>query len=224
MSMCIHTDSRPPIIDRLFPNDRPYPHLVSALGNPKPIEDIRRRIVPLAQGNVLEIGVGPGVNFTHYDPARVSKIYALEPNPGMLRLAEEQRRRTEVRIEFLDLPGERIPLGDASVDTVVSTFTFCTIPGVVEAIQGVRRVLKPGGKLIFFEHGLSPDPQVQRWQKRSEPLFRWAFEGCHVTRDIPALLGKGSFNIEQMDAGYLSPFPKSGSYCWWGVANPGRRN
>lgn len=154
----------------------------------------------------------------------MGKVYALEPNLGMLRLAEEQRRRTEVKIEFLDLPGERIPLGDASVDTVVSTFTLCTIPGVVEAIQGVRRVLKPGDKLIFFEHGPSPDPPVQRWQKRSEPLFRWAFEGCQVTRDIPALLGKGGFNIEQMDTGYLPPFPKSGSYCWWGVANPGPQN
>jgi len=206
-----------------FYKDHVYPHLVSALGNPKPINDIRRRIVPLAQGSVLEIGVGPGVNFTHYDPARVSKIYALEPNPGMLRRAEEQQRQTEVKIELLDLPGERIPLPDASVDTVVSTFTLCTISGVVEAIQGVRRVLKPSGKLIFFEHGLSPDPAVQRWQKRSEPLFRWAFEGCHVTRDIPALIGKGGFDIEQIDAGYLSPFPKSGSYCWWGVAQPGLR-
>jgi SAM-dependent methyltransferase len=206
-----------------FYKDHVYPYLVSALGNPKPIEDIRRRIVPLAQGSVLEIGVGPGVNFTHYDPARVSNVYALEPNPGMLRRAEEQQRQTEVKIEFLDLPGERIPLADASVDTVVSTFTLCTIPGVVEAIQGVRRVLKPGGKLIFFEHGLSPDPAVQRWQKRSEPLFRWAFEGCHVTRDIPALIGKCGFDIEQIDAGYVSPFPKSGSYCWWGVAQPGLR-
>jgi SAM-dependent methyltransferase len=206
-----------------FYKDHVYPHLVSALGNPKPIDEIRRRIVPLAQGSVLEIGVGPGVNFTHYDPARVTNVYALEPNPGMLRRAEEQQRQAEVKIEFLDLPGERIPLADASVDTVVSTFTLCTISGVVEAIQGVRRVLKPGGKLIFFEHGLSPDPAVQRWQKRSEPLFRWAFEGCHVTRDIPALIGKGGFDIDQIDAGYISPFPKSGSYCWWGVAQPGLR-
>ena len=206
-----------------FYKDHVYPYLVSALGNPKPIDDIRRRIVPLAQGSVLEIGVGPGVNFTHYDPARVSNVDALEPNPGMLRRAEEQQRQAEIKIEFLDLPGERIPLADASVDTVVSTFTLCTIPGVVEAIQGVRRVLKPGGKLIFFEHGLAPDPAVQRWQKRSEPLFRWAFEGCHVTRDIPALIGKGGFDIDQIDAGYISPFPKSGSYCWWGVAQPGLR-
>lgn len=203
-----------------FYKDHVYPHLVSALGNPQPIEEIRRRIVPLAQGAVLEIGVGPGVNFVHYDSSRVDKVYALEPNPGMLRRAEEQRRQSKLDIEFLDLPGERIPLADASVDTVVSTFTLCTIPGVVEAIQGIARVLKPGGKLIFFEHGLSPDPSVQRWQARSEPFFRWAFEGCHVTRDIPTLIGGGGFRIERMDAGYLAPFPKSGSYCWWGVAGP----
>jgi SAM-dependent methyltransferase len=102
----------------------------------------------------------------------------------------------------------------------VSTFTLCTIPGVAEAIRRVGRVLKPGGKFIFFEHGLSPDPPVQRWQERSEPLFGWVFEGCHVTRDIPSLIAKGGFNIEQIEAGYLAPFPKSGSYCWWGVAVP----
>ena len=136
-----------------FYKDHVYPQLVSMLGNPKPIEEIRQRIVPLAQGTVLEIGVGPGVNFAHYDPAKVDKVYALEPNPGMLRRAEEQRRRTQLHIEFFDLPGECISLADASVDTVVSTFTLCTIPAVVEAIQGIGRVLKPHGKLIFFEHG-----------------------------------------------------------------------
>lgn len=127
------------------------------LGNPKPIEEIRQRIVPLARGNVLESVWVPGINFTHYDSARVSKVYASNPTPGMLRRAEEQRRRTQLDIEFLDLPGERIPLANASIDTVVSTFTLCTIPGIVQAIQGIGRDLKPGGKLVFFEHGLSPD-------------------------------------------------------------------
>lgn len=190
------------------------------LGNPKPVRNIRQRLIPLAKGRVLEIGVGPGVNFVHYDPARVSKVYALEPNPGMIRHAEQQRRRTELDVEFLDLPGERIPLADGSVDTVVSTFTLCTIPGVAEAIRGIGRVLRPGGQFIFFEHGLSPDPRVRRWQERTEPLFQWAFEGCHVTRDIPSLIKTGGFKIEQMDTAYLAPFPKSGSYFFWGVARP----
>ncbi len=203
-----------------FYRDHIYPHLVSALGDPKPIQKIRRRMLPLAQGDVLEIGVGPGVNFVHYDPAKVVKLYALEPNPGMIRMAEQQRRKTELSIEFVDLPGERLPLEDNTVDTVVSTFTLCTIPGVSQAIQGIRRVLRPEGKFIFFEHGLSPDPDVSRWQRRTEPLFQWAFEGCHVTRDIPTLIKEAGFEIEQMDTDYLAPFPKSGSYCLWGVARP----
>ena len=135
-------------------------------------------------------------------------------------LAEQQRRRTELDVEFLDLPGERIPLADRSVDTVVSTFTPCKIPGVAEAIRGIRRILRPGGKFIFFEHGLSRDPRVRRWQEWSEPLLHLAFEGCHVTRDIPSLIREGRFKTEQMDTAYLAPFPKSGSHCWWGMAIP----
>src|SRR3989442_5615196 len=140
-----------------FYRDRIYPHLVRKLGDPPPIREIRKRIVPLAEGNVLEIGVGPGVNFVHYNPARVTKVYALEPNPGMILLADRQRRRTKLDIEFLGLPGERIPLDDCTVDTVVSTFTLCTIPGVVEAIRSIARVLRPGRKLILLEHGRSTD-------------------------------------------------------------------
>src|SRR6266487_5532466 len=119
-----------------FYRDRIYPHLVRKLGDPPPIREIRGRLLPLAEGKVLEIGVGPGVNFVYYDPARVRKLYALEPNPAMIRLAERQRQRTTLDVEFLDLPGERIPLADGTVDTVVSTFTLGTIPGVVEAIHG----------------------------------------------------------------------------------------
>lgn len=205
-----------------FYRDHFYPYLVAALGNPKPVQNIRQQLIPVAKGKVLEIGVGPGVNFVHYDSTKVKKIYALEPNPGMIPRAEKQRRRTQLDIEFIDLPGERIPLEDASIDTVVSTFTLCTIPGVVDAIRGIRRVVKPDGQFIFFEHGLSPDARVRRWQERTEPLFKWAFEGCHVTRDIPSLIKAGGLAIEQMDAAYLAPFPKSGSYFFWGVARPER--
>jgi SAM-dependent methyltransferase len=203
-----------------FFRNRVYPHLVSLLGNPKPIREVRQRIIPWAQGKVLEIGVGSGANFVHYDPAKVSKLYALEPNPGMVRLADRQRRKVALDVEFLDLPGERIPLADGAVDTVVSTFTLCTIPGVVEALRGLARVLKPDGKLIFFEVGLAPDPQVQRWQVRLERVYHSLFQGLSLTRDIPALIRQGGFGIEQMEAAYIAEFPKSSSYCWWGIALP----
>ena len=202
-----------------FYQDQIYPHLVSRLGNPKPIQEVRQRIIPLAQGKVLEIGVGSGANFVHYDPAKVGKLYALEPNPGMLRLADRQRRQTALDVEFLDLPGERIPLADDTVDTVVSTFTLCTIPGVVEAIRGIARVLKSDGQLIFFELGLAPDPQVQRWQVRLEAIYHWLFQGLYLTRDIPSLIKQGGLGIKQMEAAYIAEFPKSSSYCWWGTAN-----
>jgi len=193
-----------------FYRERIYPHLVTMLGNPKPIAQIRQRIIPLAQGDVLEIGVGPGVNFSLYDLARVQKVYALEPNRGMFRRAEEKRSRTRLQIEFLDLPGERIPLSDASVDTVVSTFTLCTIPGVAEALQGLRRVLKPGGKFIFFEHGLSPDAAVQRWQKRTEPLFQWAFEGVMKPVTFPLSSVRAASNSNRWKPGMSLPFRSRG--------------
>lgn len=203
-----------------FYRDRVYSHLVNLLGNPKPIREIRQRIVPLAQGTVLEIGVGSGVNFVHYDPARVNKLYALEPNPGMIRLAERNRRRTQLDIEFLDLPGERIPLDDGAVDTVLSTFTLCTIPGVAEAIRGIGRVLRPGGRLIFFELGLASDPRIQRWQEWWEPIHHRVFEGLYLTRDIPSLITQGGFQIEQMETAYLAAFPKSWAHCCLGTAIP----
>jgi len=203
-----------------FYKDYVYPYLVDVLGDPAPILKVRQQIIPMAHGKVLEIGTGSGANFVHYDSTKVIKLYALEPNLGMIRLAARQQRKTKLNIEFIDLPGEHISLEDDSVDTVVSTFTLCTIPGIMDAIQGIARVLKPTGKLIFFELGLSPDPEVRRWQKRLEPIHHWLFQGLYLTRDIPALIVQGGFQIEQMETGYLAQFPKSSSYCWWGTATP----
>jgi ubiquinone/menaquinone biosynthesis C-methylase UbiE len=195
-----------------------YPFLVSRMGDPKPIREIRRRIIGQAEGVVLEIGAGSGANFVHYDPTRVSKLYALEPNPGMIRLAERQRIRTKLDVEYLDLPGERIPLEDRSVDSIVSTFTLGTIPDVVEALRGMRRVLRPGGKVIFFELGFSTDPRVRRWQQRWEPVAYRLFEGLHLTRDIPSLLNQCGFDVGKVESMYLAAFPKSWTLCVWGTA------
>jgi ubiquinone/menaquinone biosynthesis C-methylase UbiE len=201
-----------------FYRDRIYPHLVDLLGDPPPIQKIRQQIIPLAEGKTLEIGSGSGANFVHYDTTRVDKLYALEPNVGMIRLAQKRGQRTKLNIEFLDLPGEHIPLDDQTVDTVVSTFTLCTIPGIADALQGIARILKPDGKFIFFELGLSPDPSVQRWQKRLEPIHQWLFQGLYLTRNIPSFIVEGGFQIKQIETGYLAKFPKSSSYCWWGIA------
>ena len=198
--------------------DRIYPALVSRLGNPKPIQALRQQIVPLARGTVLEVGAGSGVNFPHYDAANVTRLYALEPNPGMRHRAEAQRRRTRLDIEFLSLPGERIPLGDASIDTVVSTFTLCTIPALGEALAGMARVLKPGGTLLFLENSVATDPRVRRWQRRWEPIHHRVFEGLFLTRDIPALVAGAGFQIERLERLCLSRFPKSWTHCCWGIA------
>ena len=202
----------------LFYRDRIYPYLVDMLGDPPPIKKVRQQMIPLAQGKVLEIGIGSGANLPHYDFTRISRLYALEPNLGMIRLAQRQQRRTKLNIEFIDLPGERIPLEDETVDTVVSTFTLCTIPDIAEALRGIARVLGPDGRLIFFELGLAPDPRVQRWQKRLEPIYHRLFQGLYLTRDIPSLLTQAGFQISQIESGYLARFPMSSSYCWWGTA------
>ena len=201
-----------------FYRDSVYPYLVDTFGDPPPIQKIRAQIIPLAEGNVLEIGVGSGANFPHYDPARVSLLYALEPNLGMIRRAKKKQQQTRLNIQYLDLPGERIPLEAETVDAIVSTFTLCTIRDVATAIHGLARVLKPNGRLLFFELGRSPEAAVQHWQKRLEPVCRWLFQGLYLTRDIPSLLEKGGFEIKQIMQGYIAEFPKSLSYCWWGSA------
>jgi ubiquinone/menaquinone biosynthesis C-methylase UbiE len=136
----------------------------------------------------------------------------------MIQLAKKQQRRTKLNIEFLGVPSEHISLSDNTMDTIVSTFTLCTISPIEEAIADIGRVLKPSGELIFIEIGLSPEPSVQFWQRLLNPVYRWMFQGLYLTRDIPSLLMRGGFHIKQVDAGYLAAFPKSSSYYWSGVA------
>jgi len=151
------------------------------LGNPKPIQKIRQRLLPQAQGTVLEVGVGPGVNFPYYDPAKVKKTLRAgtqSRNGRARREANDAKRSWDV--EFLVCLVSESPCQRPAWIRSFSTFTLCTIPGVADAIRGIGHVLRPGGRFLFFEHGLSPDIRVRRWQERTEPLFQWAFEGCHV--------------------------------------------
>lgn len=201
-----------------FYKDRVYPFLVDHLGNPPPIKNIRQQLVPSAWGNVLEIGVGSGFNFDYYDAGKVNKLYALEPNPGMVLLSTRRLKGMNLNVEFINLGGEGLPLGDNSIDTVVSTFTLGSIPEIDKAVEELRRILKPGGLLLFFELGLAPDLIVQRWQRLFEPLVNKVFQGLSLTRDIPALIEQGGFQVENVEKGYLTHFPKFLSYGWWGFA------
>jgi ubiquinone/menaquinone biosynthesis C-methylase UbiE len=201
--------------------DRIYPRLVSSVGNPKPIRSLRRRLVPLAAGTVLEIGVGAGANLPFYEPERVTLLYALEPNPGMRRLAAREQRQAGLKVEFIDLPGERLPLEDASVDTVVSTFTLCTIANLTDALRGIKRVLKPGGRVLFLELSVAADPRVRRWQRLWEPIHHRLFEGLYLTRDIPQLLQQAGFQLQGVESVWLTPFPRSWAHCCTGTAIAG---
>ena len=195
-----------------------YPALVERLGNPAPIQTLRREIVPRAAGTVLEIGAGSALNFPYYDRSKVRKLFALEPNPGMRRRAEEQQRRSGLEVEFLSLPGERIPLDEGSVDTVVTTFTLCTIAPLREALSGLAWVLRQGDTLLFLENSVAHDNRVRRWQRWWEPVHHRVFEGLFLTRDIPSMVADAGLRIERVEFEYLSRFPKSWSHCCWGIA------
>jgi len=183
----------------------------------KPVQRQRAKIVPRAQGRVLEIGMGTGRNLPFYDKSRLERLYVLDPAAQMHPKARQRMHAAGLEVELLELPAEKIPMADASFDTVVTTFTLCTIPDAVAALREMRRVLKPGGRLLFCEHGLAPDASVRRWQDRLTPLWKPLAGGCHLNRDIPALLREGGFRIDDMEQLYL-PGPRPLTYNYWGSA------
>ncbi len=194
------------------------PWILEWLGDMKPSRALRREVVPRATGTVLEIGYGTGHNFAHYDRSRVTRVLALDPSSGMRKIAERRLRSLEIPVEIVPLPGEEIPLAEESVDTVLTTFTLCTIPDLARALRGMRRVLKPAGQLVFCEHGRAPDEKVRRWQGRLNPLQKLLFGGCHLDRQIPDLIGEGGFQIEDLEAGYVPGIPKALGYMYRGTA------
>lgn len=194
------------------------PTLVGAACGSSPIRRQREKVVPHANGRVLEVGVGPGLNLPHYDAAKVEHLWALEPNTQMRKKAAKRVDNTDFSLEWLDLSGEEIPLDKHSVDTVVLTYTLCTISDWQAALAQMKRVMKPGAKLLFCEHGAAPDAAVQRWQRRLNPAWKALAGGCHLNRDIPALLREGGFVIQQMHSSYLPKSPRFASYNYWGYA------
>ncbi|MBI2313953.1 MAG: class I SAM-dependent methyltransferase [Betaproteobacteria bacterium] len=178
----------------------------------------RERVIPLARGRVLEIGIGSGLNLPFYSGA-VEQLLGLEPSPQLVRMANRRGERMALPVEFLAASAENIPLDSRSVDTVVTTWTLCTIPDAGAALREMRRVLKPGGTLLFAEHGLAPDPGVQRWQHRLNPLWNRIGGGCNLNRRIDALIAEAGFRLDGLETEYAKgPKPLSFIYC--GRANP----
>jgi ubiquinone/menaquinone biosynthesis C-methylase UbiE len=200
-------------------DDYVLPHLIDLACSTKPTRKQREKIVHLAEGDVLEIGFGSGLNLPYYDTHRVRKIFGLEPSQGMRRKAQPNVDASGLDVEFIDLPGEQIPLEAKSVDTVLITFTLCSIDAAGNALEGMRRVLKPGGKLLFCEHGAAPDANVRRWQDRLNPGWKRFSGGCNMNRDIPGLIESSGFRITTDERMYI-PGLRILSYNYWGIAKP----
>jgi ubiquinone/menaquinone biosynthesis C-methylase UbiE len=195
------------------------PRLLNGAMSAKPISYQRKKVVPRAEGRVLEIGFGAGHNLPYYDTTKVTHLWALEPSREMRDRAAERVKASPLEIEFLDLPGETIPLEDNAADTVLVTYTLCTIPDVLTALSGMRRVLKPGGRMIFCEHGEAPDENVRRWQRRITPVWKRIGGGCHVGRAIPKLIQDGGFTVVDMETMYLPGTPRFAGFNYWGSAS-----
>ena len=194
------------------------PHMLNIICGLKEIQEQRKKVVPQAEGIVLEVGMGSALNIPFYNKEKIDFVWGLEPSEGMRKIAKPNINKAPFEIRWLDLPSEEIPLDDHSVDTVVLTYTLCTIPDWQQALQQMRRVLKPEGKLLFCEHGQAPDAQVQKWQNKINPVWKKIAGGCNLNRPIPDCLQKGGFKIQEIDTKYL-PGPKFAGFNYWGIAN-----
>lgn len=192
------------------------PYLIDLACGTRPTRKQRLKVIPLAQGRVLEVGIGTGLNMPFYDKARVRSIVGVDPALRMHRLALQRIRDSGLSVKLIGLSAETLAAADASFDTVVSTYTLCTIPDPLSALREMRRVLVPGGKLLFSEHGLAPDPEVRAWQRRLQPWWGRFSGGCRLDRDIPALLAQAGFRPDVQQR-YI-PGPRFVSYHYWGEA------
>lgn len=181
-----------------------------------PVRKQRAALLPRAAGRVLEVGLGTGLNLGFYDRQRVSALVGVDPAAQMHALARRRSLRYGLPVEIVTLSAERLPFEAASFDTVVCTYTLCSIPDPAAALSEMRRVLRPTGRLLFLEHGLAPDAGVARWQRRLEPLWGRLAGGCHLSRDVPLLLGDAGFRFE-LETGYIAR-PHTLAYNFWGEA------
>jgi len=193
------------------------PRLIHAACSSRANTVQRKRVVPRAEGRVLEVGIGSGLNLPFYDTTKVTRIIGLDPSLELTGMARESARVLDVPVEFIPVPGEEIPLENGSVDTVLVTYTLCSMADVRSALSEMRRVLKPGGRLVFCEHGRSSDRATLRWQRRLDPIWSRFSGGCHLDRDIPVLIEDAGFSVEEMRAEFI-PGWKPASFNYWGSA------
>ena len=191
-----------------FWDDKIAPALVACACSTRPILKTRRQIVPQASGAVLELGMGAGANLAYYDRARVAGISAVEPSSAMRERTLKVAAAAGLEVDLRDGVGEALPFADQSFDCVVCTYTLCSVQDVAQTLTEARRVLKPGGRFLFGEHGLAPDPGPAAWQRRLEPLWKPLAGGCHLTRDPVAQIKAAGFTLSDLACAYLPKTPK----------------
>ena len=193
------------------------PKFLNCACGSKPINYQRQKVVPLAKGKVLDIGIGSGLNIPFYNSDQIDKVIGIDPSYELIELAKELANDSKASIELVIGSAESIPYPDNFFDTVLVTYTMCTIPNVAIANKEMWRVLKDDGRLIFCEHGLAPDKKISKWQNRIDPVWGKIAGGCHLNRDIQKLITDAGFSFESLDKMYIPSTPKFAGYNYWGI-------
>ena len=194
------------------------PKFLNCACGSKPINYQRQKVVPLAKGKVLDIGIGSGLNIPFYNSDKIDQVIGIDPSHELIELAKELANDSKASIDLVIGSAESIPYPDNFFDTVLVTYTMCTIPNVAIANKEMWRVLKDDGRLIFCEHGLAPDKKISKWQNRIDPFWGKIAGGCHLNRDIQKLITDAGFSFESLDKMYLPSTPKFAGYNYWGVS------
>tara|TARA_B100000212_G_scaffold294482_1_gene237196 strand:+ start:275 stop:895 length:621 start_codon:yes stop_codon:yes gene_type:complete len=194
------------------------PKFLNCACGSNPVSRQRQKVVPLVEGKVLEVGVGTGLNLPFYDKSKIDELWGLDPSEELSDMARKLADRENIVVNFISSGAEEIPLPDSYFDSVLITYTMCTIPEVARANKEIKRVLKRGGKLIFCEHGEAPDENIRKWQKRINPFWGKLAGGCNINRKIPSLIQNAGFEIVELEEMYLPKTPKIAGYNYWGYA------